>query len=72
MKTYSIPVYWSVAAKMEIEANNLEEALAIADEAPLPSDGDYIEGSFEINRQVIPFWNKLTTEEKKICNVICF
>lgn len=72
MKTYSIPVYWSVAAKMEIEANNLEEALAIADEAPLPSDGDYIDGSFEIDRQVIPFWNKLTTEEKKICNVICF
>ena len=58
MKTYRIPCTWTVSATMEIQANSLGEAIEIANEAPLPTDTDYIEGSFEINNQIIPYLNK--------------
>jgi len=71
MKTYKIPVSWSVMATMEIEADSLEEGIEKADDASLPTDPDYIEGSFEVNREIIPCVNEdLTVEEKTECNVI--
>lgn len=71
MKTYKIPVSWSVMATMEIEADSLAEAIEKADDASLPTDPDYMEGSFEINREIIPCVNEdLTVEEKTECNVI--
>lgn len=50
-KTFKIPVEWSVYATVEIEAESLEEAVKIfdktEDEIPLPTDNDYIDGSFK-------------------------
>lgn len=50
-KTFKIPVEWSVYATVEIEAETLEEAIKIfdktEDEIPLPTDTDYIDGSFQ-------------------------
>ena len=57
MNTYRIPCNWTVAGTMEIQANSLGEAIELANEAPLPTDNDYIEGSFEINDQMIPYLN---------------
>ena len=63
MKTYHIPCTWTVSATMEIQANSLEEAIEIATlDAPLPTDNDYIEGSFEINNLKIPYLNNNLTE----------
>lgn len=63
MKTYRIPCTWTVAGTMEIQANSLEEAIFEAENNyPLPTDNDYIEGSFEINNQTIPYLNKNLTE----------
>ena len=62
MNTYHIPCTWTVAGTMEIQANSLGEAIELANEAPLPTDNDYIEGSFEINDQMIPYLNKNLTE----------
>lgn len=49
MKTFKIPVEWKCFGVVEIEANNTEEAIKMADEAnvPLP-EGDYAEGSWKV------------------------
>lgn len=49
MKTYRIPVSWTVTATMEIEAESLEEAVLIAEDSPLPTDSYYVESSFQID-----------------------
>jgi len=60
MKTFKIPCHWRVYGFYEIEANNLEEALGKAEDANLPEGAEYIEGSFEIDEEMIPFHNKLS------------
>ena len=49
---------------MLVEADSLAEALIEAEEAPLPEATDYIEGTFEVNRQMIPYVNKNLTKEE--------
>jgi hypothetical protein len=64
---YHIPCTWTVAGTMVIEAENLAEAIFEAENnAPLPTDADYVDASFEVNNQLIPLLNKnLTNEEKQ-------
>ena len=67
-KLYRIPVEWAVTGTLLVEAESLSEALLEAQDAPLPEPEDYIEGTFEINHQMISFVNKkLTKEEKEFC-----
>ena len=60
MKSYKIPVIWSVTATMEIEAESLEDAILKAGKPTAPrrcpaEDGrlstmpDYLDGSFEVD-----------------------
>ena len=53
MKTYNIGVVWQMYGTVEVEANNLEEAIHIlhSTDVPLPENGEYIEGSFEIDSE---------------------
>ena len=56
---------------MEIEAETLDDAISQAEDSPLPTETEYIDSSFEINRGIIPCINsELTVEEKAECNVI--
>ena len=64
-KLYRIPVEWAVTGTMLVEAESLSEALLEAEDAPLPEPEDYIDGTFEINRQMISFVNKKLTKEEK-------
>ena len=50
-KTYKIGVVWQMYGTVEVEANNLEEAIHIlhSTDVPLPDNGEYIEGSFEVD-----------------------
>ena len=52
-KTYKIGVVWQMYGTVEVEANNLEEAIHIlhSTDVPLPDNGEYIEGSFEIDSE---------------------
>ena len=73
MKTYKIPVTWSVCATMEVEANSLSEAITKAEDMSLDTslltDPEYIDGSFEVNVDLIGYANDdLTKEEKEECN----
>ena len=51
MKTYKIGVVWQMYGYVEVEANSLVEAIHIVHsrDMPLPMDGEYIEGSFEVD-----------------------
>jgi len=49
---YVLPVYWQMYAQMVVEAPSLEEAIREAHEMPNP-EGDYVEGSFEIDLDVL-------------------
>lgn len=49
MKTFTIPVVWQMYGHVTVTAVDLDEALDKVQEAPLPTDGSYIEGSFEID-----------------------
>jgi len=51
-KVYKIPCVWQMWGMMEVEADSLEEAKRIAiEDAPLPTDGEYLEGSFELDEE---------------------
>ncbi len=51
IKKWIIPVTWEVCDIIEIEAESLEEAIKIFDETEdeisLPTEPDYIDGSFK-------------------------
>ena len=52
MKTYKIGVVWQMYGYVDVEANSLEEAVKEVEaggDMPLPMDGEYIEGSFEVD-----------------------
>jgi len=57
MKTYKIPVSWTVTATMEIDAESLEDAILKAEDASLPTDPDYLDGSFEVDHDCIEYLN---------------
>lgn len=53
MKTWRIPVTWSVCGFVYIDADSLAEAMVIArddeNELPLPLESDYIDESWELS-----------------------
>jgi len=53
MPKYKIPVVWSMIGQHEIEADSLQEAIELAEDLPLPKDGDYLEGSFEVDQEFV-------------------
>lgn len=59
IKTWKIPVCWSMMATIEIEADTLEEAIEIAkdDEGniPIPYNGDYLDGSWEVDSEDVDY-----------------
>jgi hypothetical protein len=56
MKTYLIPVYWTVSGTIKVKADSLVKAIKLADISPLPK-GDYIDGSYYVKVHFIQFAN---------------
>ena len=54
MKTYKIPVVWQMIGHVEVQAESLDDAVekVLDTSVPLPEDGEYIEGSFEVDESV--------------------
>lgn len=52
MKTYTIPVSWTTIGVVEVEAENLNKAIKIAQNddgvIPLPDNGQYLDGSWKV------------------------
>lgn len=54
-RIFKIPVSWTSIGTMEVNASNLEEAIAIAEDdlTGLPKNSEYLDGSFEVNIDLI-------------------
>lgn len=50
---YCIPVAWTVDADLHIEAKDIAEAVAIAEERPLPESAVFRPGSYEVYEEDI-------------------
>ena len=53
MKTYKIPVSWTVTSTMEVDAENVLEACQKADAMPLPTDAEYLDASFRVDHNML-------------------
>ena len=59
MAIFKISVDWSVCGSVKVEANNLQEAIQKVQEdldAPLPDNSCYIDGSFQVNREMSEYF----------------
>lgn len=66
MSSYIIPVSWEVFGEINIEAENLEEAIKIAEDdetIELPSDYHYVDGSWEVHTELAEYLNREISEE---------
>ena len=55
-KKYKIPVSWQMYGYMDIKAEDWDEAIKIAeDETTSLPDGDYIQGTFEVDHDIIEY-----------------
>jgi len=52
-KIYKIPCTWVMSGTLEKEADTVGEAIVKADYAPLPTESEYIEGSFVIDLELL-------------------
>ena len=59
-KYYEIPCTWEVYGTIEIEADSLEEAIELAerDDSPMPDESDYVDGCFQVDRDIAEEINK--------------
>ncbi len=55
---YKIPCTWTVSGVVEVEADSLDTAKLLADDAPLPTESDYVDGSFEVNYAMLDYYNE--------------
>ena len=55
-KIYKIPCTWVMSANIEVEADTVGEAIVKANYAPLPTEPDYMEGSFVIDLDLLHEW----------------
>jgi len=60
VKQYKIPCSWEVYSYAYVNAESMDKAIAIAeqDEFPLPTDTNYVDGSFEVDLDVCEELNK--------------
>jgi len=55
-KIYKIPCTWVMSGTIEVEADTVGEAILIAENAPLPTESEYIEGSFAVDLELLHEW----------------
>lgn len=63
-----IPISWTVASDVEIEASSIEEATKIASNMLLP-DGEFVDGSFDIDYDTLENINEGIIEVMKVDGV---
>ena len=69
MKTWKIPVTWEVCGFVHLEANTLEEAMEQARDEdgviPLPTESDYVDGSWRVTEEDTETVRELYNDNKK-------
>jgi len=71
-RIFKIPVSWTSIGTMEVNASSLEEAIAIAEDdlTGLPKNSEYLDGSFEVNVELINEVKAAVGEENLSNNAI--
>jgi hypothetical protein len=62
LKQYTIPVKWTMADEIEVEAYSLEEAIEVVKRMPL-TRGEYVEGTFEVDTHLLYMLNPHELDE---------
>ena len=70
MAEFVIPCSWEMYGNMYITADTLKQAIEIAHTSKLPRDGNYIEGTFKIDEDIIeadygPFDEQENKDERR-------
>ena len=52
-KIYKIPCTWQMSGVYYIEAESLEKAFEIAEDSDLPEQGEFVEGSYKVDHEMI-------------------
>jgi hypothetical protein len=52
MKTYKVAVEWTMTKTLMIAADDLDEAMELAQDKDLPDDGEYLDESFTVNTEL--------------------
>lgn len=63
---FTIPVSWEVSSSYSVRALSFEQACKKADHLDLPADGEYIDGSFEVNYDCGKYMNENVFELMKV------
>lgn len=53
---YQIPIFWTMTSYVYVEAQDIDDAIEIAENAPLPTNGEYLDDSFEVNQEDIQIY----------------
>lgn len=68
MAKFKIPVTWEVCGVVEVESETLEDAVRYfeenSDNIPLPSDSEYVDGSFGLSCNDIDFIKTFNQQER--------
>lgn len=75
MKTWIIPVVWTMMGTVTVEANTLDEAIEIAKDEngviPIPEDADFMNGTWEVDCFDIDYlrewYNDKQEDDKEQC-----
>lgn len=75
MKTWKIPVVWTMMGMITVEANTLKEAINIAQDEdgviPLPDNEDFLDGSWEVDcfdeNYLREWYNDKQEDDKEPC-----
>lgn len=63
MAKFKVAVEWVMTTDVVIEAETLEDAILQVEDMPeLPDDGDYLDGSFQVNSEVTRELNRKVTK----------
>jgi hypothetical protein len=65
MDVFELTVTWMMAGKIKVSASSVETACRIAQDRPLPKNGEYVDGSFEVDRELAFGEQMLKDKEKK-------
>ena len=59
MAKFKVAVEWTMYGTVEVDADNVEDAIDNVEndpDMPLPDDGEYVDGSFQINREMTEYF----------------
>ena len=67
LKKFEVPCSWEVYGKLIIYAPTIEEAIEEAerDDCPLPHDSSYVDGSFNVDHDVVQIHNADNNDEQR-------